>query len=90
MHQQSGAVLHDLVTAVVGQIDVRPESAPALQVMLATAARQFLAFATLTYVVAQEAFVAGQQAPDAPGVDVGALLSAVSDVLGQLEDEQGL
>lgn len=90
MHQQSGAVLRDLVSAVVGQVDVRPESAPALQAMLSTAARQFAAFAALTYVVAQEAFVAGQESPDAPGLDVGALLSAVSDVLGQLEDDQGL
>lgn len=90
VHEQSGAVLHDLVSAIVGQVDVRPESAPALEAMLTTAARQFTAFAALTYVVAQEAFLAGQESPNAPGLDIGALLSGVSDVLGQIEDEQGL
>lgn len=84
----SSAALHDLLSRVVGAIDVRPESAPALSEMLSTAARQFTAFSAVAYAIADQAFLAGQRSPDDAGPDYGQVLRATSELLQQLADEQ--
>lgn len=87
VHEHSGVALNELLARVVGPVEVRPESAPALQAMLSTAARQFTAFAAVAYVFAEEAFAAGQREPYADGPDHAQLLTAVSQVLEQLAVE---
>ena len=84
----SGVALHALLSTVVGEIDVRPESAPALSAMLATAARQFTAFSAVAYAIADQAFYAGQQLPDAQGPAYTEILRSTSEVLQRLADEQ--
>lgn len=83
----SGVALQDLLAAVVGEIDVRPESAPALTAMLSTAARQFTAFSAVAYAIADQAFRAGQEAPAAAAPDFEQVLRSTSGVLQQLSDE---
>lgn len=87
VHEHSGVALQELLAQVVGAVEVRPESAPALQAMLSTAARQFAAFAAVAYVFAEEAFAAGQREPYADGPDHAQLLAAVSEALGELSDD---
>lgn len=88
VQELSSAALHDLLTSLVGAIDVRPESAPALSAMLSTAARQFTAFSAVAYAIADQAFLAGQRSPDADGPDYADVLRGTSEVLQQLADEQ--
>ena len=88
VRELSSVALHDLLTAVVGEIDVRPESAPALSAMLGTAARQFTAFSAVAYAIADQAFRAGQQFPSAEAPDYEQVLRSTSEVLQQLSDEQ--
>ena len=88
VRELSSVALHDLLSAVVGEIDVRPESAPALSAMLGTAARQFTAFSAVAYAIADQAFRAGQQAPKAEAPDYEQVLRSTSEVLQQLSDEQ--
>lgn len=87
VHAQSSAALHELVSLVVGPIEVRPESAPALSAMLAVAARQFTAFGALAYVIADQAFAAGQRSPAADGPDHGEILVATAEVLERLAED---
>lgn len=89
VQERTGQALHGLLETVVGPIDVRPESAPALQAMLSTVARQHSAFAAIAQALALEAFAAGQADPDAEGPDLPALLARVGDVVERLHD-QGL
>jgi hypothetical protein len=87
VHQRSSAALHDLVAMVVGPVEVRPESAPALSAMLSTAARQYTAFGALAYVIADQAFAAGQRSPAADGPDHGEILAATAEVLERLAED---
>ncbi len=87
VHARSSAALHELVSMVVGPIEVRPESAPALSAMLSTAARQFTAFGALAYVIADQAFAAGQRAPGADGPDHAEILAATAEVLERLAED---
>jgi hypothetical protein len=81
----SSAALHDLVNDVVEVVgEVREESAPALQAMLGTVSRQYSAFTGVAYVLAAEAFAAGQQSPDAQEPDYPELLRATSEALEAL------
>lgn len=83
----SSVALRDLVEDVVGVVgEVREESAPALQAMLSVVSRQYSAFVGLSYVVAAEAFAAGQRDPDAAQPDYGAVLRAASEAMEALSE----
>lgn len=83
----SSVALRDLVEDVVRVVgEVREESAPALQAMLGVVSRQYSAFVALSYVVAAEAFAAGQREPDAPEPDFGAVLRAASTAMESLPE----
>ena len=83
----SSVALRDLVEDVVGVVgEVREESAPALEAMLSVVSRQYSAFVALTYVVAAEAFAAGQREPNAAGPDLGAVLRAASEAIEALSE----
>lgn len=87
VQQLSSAALRDLIEMVVGDLsEVRPESAAALQHMLGVVARQYSGFAALTYLVATEAFAAGQQEPGADGLDVERVLRSVGAQLESLPE----
>ena len=85
----SSVALHDLVEQVVGEIgEVREESKAALQLMLTAVARQYSAFAGLSYAFAGQAFLAGQREPEAAEPDFPALLNGVSRVIEGLPDTE--
>ena len=86
--EQAGTALQDLLAIVVGPVEVRPESAAALSAMPSTVGRQFNAFASLAWIVADEAFAAGQAAPPGTRPDHEQVLAAVADVVEQLAAEQ--
>ena len=84
----SSAALHDLVSDVVSVIgEVREESAPALQAMLSTVSRQYSAFTSVAYVLAAEAFAAGQRSPGEQEPDYAELLRSASAALEALPDQ---
>lgn len=87
VQELSSAALRDLIEQVVGDLSqVRPESAAALQHMLSVVARQYSGFAAVSYLVAAEAFAAGQREPDAEGLDVEQLLRNVGAQLESLPE----
>ena len=78
----SSAALQDLAEQVVAEIGgVREESRPALELMLSVVARQYSAFTSVAYALADEAFAAGQRDPEAEQPDLGALLGGVRRAL---------
>lgn len=83
--EAAGRALQALLEVVVGPVEVRPESAPALSAMLSSVARQYSAFGAVAHVLAAEAFAAGQADPQAPGPDLDGLLAATGRVLDDLD-----
>jgi len=78
----SSVALHGLVEQVVAEIgDVREESREALQLMLTAVARQYSAFAGVSYAFAGQAFLAGQREPQAEEPDFAAVLGSVGRVI---------
>lgn len=82
-HDRAGDALQALLAVVIGYVEVRPESAPALSSMLSTVARQHSAFAAVAYALAEQAFRAGQADPTGDEPDYVALLAAATRDLEQ-------
>lgn len=80
-HERAGDALQAMLAAVLGPVEVRPESAPALSHMLSTVARQHSAFAAVAYAVAEQAYLAGQADPTGVEPDYRALLAAAARTL---------